>query len=111
MKEFRRIPIDERTDKDDDRFHFHYTRVRLNTLETPKVFVKRKRLIERELILRNQLKTVSTEFFADRHINNTVLLMTYITFENRLMPSLISTLKMISIQRKYFLLKGINSWT
>ena len=62
MKEFRRLPVDERTRKDDDKFHFHYTRVKHNMQEVPKVYAKRKRLIDRELIIRDQLKTVRTMF-------------------------------------------------
>ena len=70
MKQYRRIPVDERTRKTDDKFHFHHTRVRENMQQAIPAFeAKRKRLIDKELIIRDQLKTVRTMFYNYNTVN------------------------------------------
>ena len=59
MIEFRHIPFEDRTDKDDSRFHFHYTRARLNKLGLQQVVSSSKKMVDREQVIQDQLKTVS----------------------------------------------------
>ena len=60
MIEFRHIPFEDRTDKDDSRFHFHYTRARLSKLGLQQVVSSSKKMVDREQVIQDQLKTVST---------------------------------------------------
>ena len=51
MIEFRHIPFEDRTDKDDSRFHFHYTRARLNKLGLQQVVSSSKKMVDREQVI------------------------------------------------------------
>ena len=63
--EFRHIPFEDRTDKDDSRFHFHYTRARLNKLGLQQVVSSSKKMVDREQVIQDQLKTVSASLESE----------------------------------------------
>ena len=65
MIEFRHIPFEDRTDKDDSRFHFHYTRARLNKLGLQQVVSSSKKMVDREQVIQDQLKTVSASLESE----------------------------------------------